>query len=78
MEPGWAQDRQKKSFVLFIYIYLKGFRDAFDIESAIRGGSFWTRIRWGKAAAGPGVRSQDGRKIGKTCILFYLFIYIYL
>ena len=29
---------------------------AFGIESATRGGSFWTRIRLGKAAAGSGVR----------------------
>ena len=27
--------------------------------------------------AGPGVRSQDGRKIGKKSLLFYLFIFIY-
>ena len=27
-------------------------------ESAIRRGSFWTRIRWGKAVAAPGVRGQ--------------------
>ena len=26
---------------------------AFGIESAIRRGSFWTRIRWGKAVAAP-------------------------
>ena len=36
---------------------------AFGSESAIRGGSFWTRIRWGKAVAGSGVRShQKGKK----------------
>ena len=29
---------------------------AFGIESATRGGSFWTRIRLGKAVAGSGVR----------------------
>ena len=33
---------------------------AFGSESATRGGSFWTRIRWGKAVAAPGVRGQDG------------------
>ena len=36
------------------------FRDseaAFGSESATRGGSFWTRIRWGKAVVAPGVQS---------------------
>ena len=28
-------------------------------------GSFWTRIRWGKAVAAAGVRGQDVRKKGK-------------
>ena len=36
-------------------------------ESATRGGSFWTRTRWGKAVAAPGVRGQDAReKLKKT------------
>ena len=35
---------------------------AFGRESAIRRGSFWTRIRWGKAVAAPGVRGQDARE----------------
>ena len=40
---------------------------AFGSESATRGGSFWTRIRWGKAVAAPGVRGQDAReKLKKT------------
>ena len=67
-EPGWAQERKEKSF------FYRDSEGAFDIESAIRGGSFWTRIKWGKAVAGPGVRSQDGRKTGKKSLLYYLFI----
>ena len=43
---------------------------AFGLESANRGGSLWTRSRWGKAVAGSGVRSQDGRKKGKKSIFF--------
>ena len=40
---------------------------AFGSESATRGGSFWARIRWGKAVAAPGVRGQDAReKLKKT------------
>ena len=35
---------------------------AFGTESATGGGSFWTRIRWGKAVAAPGVRGQDVRE----------------
>ena len=35
---------------------------AFGSESATRGGSFWTRIRLGKAVAAPGVRGQDVRE----------------
>ena len=31
---------------------------AFGSESATRGGSFWTRIRLGKAVAGSGVRTS--------------------
>ena len=38
-------------------------------ERATRGGSFWTRIRLGKAVAAPGVRSQDGRKRGKKSVI---------
>ena len=34
---------------------------AFGTQSATMGGSFWTRIRLGKAVAGPGVRGQDDR-----------------
>ena len=30
-------------------------------QSATVGGLFWTRIRLGKAVAGPGVRGQDDR-----------------
>ena len=35
---------------------------AFGMESATRGGSFWSRIRLGKAVAGSGVRSQTLHK----------------
>ena len=38
---------------------------AFGSESVIRGGSFWTRIRWGKAVAGSGVR-KGARKERKV------------
>ena len=34
---------------------------AFGTQSATMGGSFWIRIRLGKAVAGPGVRGQDDR-----------------
>ena len=41
---------------------------ALGIQSATMGGSFWTRIRLGKAVAGPGVRGQDDRdKWKETC-----------
>ena len=36
---------------------------AFGSESATRGGSFWTRIRLGKAVAGSGVRGLDWGKL---------------
>ena len=45
------------------------------MTSKVRSGE--ARFGWGKAVAGPGVRSQDGRKIGKKSLLFYLFIFIY-
>ena len=35
---------------------------AFGTESATMGGSFWIRIRWGKAVAAPGVEGQDTRE----------------
>ena len=41
---------------------------AFGSESATRGGSFWTRIRLGKAVAAPGVRGQDAREKWKKTI----------
>ena len=44
-QPGWAQERKEKSFFLGIQRGRLG---------ATRGGSFWTRIRWGKAVAAPG------------------------
>ena len=56
---GRAPERKEKCF------FNRNSEGAFGSESAIRGGSFWTRIRWGKAVAGSGVRSQDGRKKGK-------------
>ena len=34
---------------------------AFGTQSATMGGSFWTRIRLGKAVAGPGVRGPEDR-----------------
>ena len=41
---------------------------AFGTQSATMGGWFWTRIRLGKAVAGPGVRGQDDRdKWKQTC-----------
>ena len=39
----------------------KKFEAALSSQSATMGGSFWTRIRLGKAVAGPGVRGQDDR-----------------
>ena len=41
---------------------------AFGSESATRGGSFWTRLRLGKAVAAPGVRGQDAREKWKKTI----------
>ena len=41
---------------------------AFGSESATRGGSFWTRIRWSKAVAAPGVWGQDAREKWKKTI----------
>ena len=44
-------------------------------QSATMGGSFWTRIRLGKAVAGPGVRGQDDRdKWKQTCLFLGLGI----
>ena len=43
---------------------------AFGTESVTRGGSFWTRIRLGKAVAAPGVRGQDARENGRKLSLF--------
>ena len=43
---------------------------AFGSESAIRRGSFWTRTRWGKAVAAPGVRGQDAREKWKKTSFF--------
>ena len=59
---GRAQERKEKNFLN------RNSEGAFGLESANRGGSFWTRIRWGKAVAGSGVRSQDGRKKGKKSV----------
>ena len=61
-EAGRAPERKEKSF------FNRDSEGAFGSESAIRGGSFWTRIRWRKAVAGSGVRSQDGRKKGKKSV----------
>ena len=43
---------------------------AFGTLSATMGGSFWTRIRLGKAVAGPGVRGQDDRDKWKQTAFF--------
>ena len=43
---------------------------AFGTQSATMGGSFWTRIRLGKAVAGPGVRGQDDRDKWKQAWFF--------
>ena len=43
---------------------------AFGTQSATMGGSFWTRIRLGKAVAGPGVRGQDDRDKWKQTSFF--------
>ena len=55
----------RKESKVFFYRDSEG---AFGIESATMRGSFWTRIRWGKAVAAPGVRGQDGRKKGKQSL----------
>ena len=48
---------------------------ALGSQSATMGGSFWTRIRLGKAVAGPGVRGQDDRdKWKETCFFLGLGI----
>ena len=47
---------------------------AFGSESATRGGSFWTRIRLGKAVARPGVRGQDERNKWQQTSFFFLGI----
>ena len=41
---------------------------AFGRESATSGGSLWTRTRWGKAVAAPGVRGQDAREKWKKTV----------
>ena len=43
---------------------------AFGTQSATMGGSFWIRIRLGKAVAGPGVRGQDDRDKWKQTSFF--------
>ena len=43
---------------------------AFGTQSATIGGSFWIRIRLGKAVAGPGVRGQDDRDKWKQTSFF--------
>ena len=60
-----GQDGRKKGKQSLFYRDSEG---AFGIESATMRGSFWTRIRWGKAVAAPGVRGQDGRKKGKQSL----------
>ena len=60
--PGWAQERKEKSF------FYRDSEGAFGIESATMRGSFWTRIRWGKAVAAPGVRGQGAREKWKKTV----------
>ena len=43
---------------------------AFGTQCATMGGSFWSRIRLGKAVAGPGVRGQDDRDKWKETSFF--------
>ena len=43
---------------------------AFGTQSATMGGSFWIRIKLGKAVAGPGVRGQDDRDKWKQTSFF--------
>ena len=58
-----AREKWKKTIFVF-----KDPEAAFGTESATRGGSFWTRIRWGKA----GVRGQDAReKMNRKLFLVY-------
>ena len=54
-----APERKEKCF------FNRDSEGAFGSESVIRGGSFWTRIRWGKAVAGSGVR-KGARKERKV------------
>ena len=51
-----APERKEK------YFFHRHSEGAFGSESAIRGGSLWTRIRWGKAVAGSGVRRHQKGK----------------
>ena len=43
---------------------------AFGTQSVTMGGSFWIRIRLGKAVAGPGARGQDDRDKWKQMFFF--------
>ena len=65
-----ARMREKKRRKLSLFY--KDPEAAFGTESATRGGSFWTRIRWGKVVAAPGVRGQDAREKWKKTV-FGLF-----
>ena len=58
--PGCARNMEENVF------FSRDSEAAFGSESATRGGLFWTRIRWGKAVAAPGVRGQDAREKWKT------------
>ena len=55
----------RKERKVFFYRDSEG---AFGIESATMRGSFWTRIRWGKAVAAPGVRGQGAREKWKKTV----------
>ena len=61
-----AREKWKKTIFVF-----KDPEAAFGTESATRRGSFWTRIRWGKAVAVPGVRGRDARETWKKTIFVF-------
>ena len=54
--------RMRKKNGRKLSLFSKDPEAAFGTESATIGGSFWIRIRWGKAVAAPGVQGQDTRE----------------
>ena len=57
-----APERKEKCF------FNRDSEGAFGSDSASREGSFWTRISWGKAVAGSGVRKQARRQKEKKSV----------